>query len=182
VPVAKASSAFAYAESRGEFYFFTKDGRKVIGEKGSKIPLEEGTKVVTGKDGHVQMVLPDETIFTIGPDCEIEIDKFVYDPDLTPKKIMVNMTKGVFRWVTGKVKPIPANSPDMKVTLPVVAIGIRGTDFEATVGPGGSGSVVLNFGQLEITEKKTGFTFLMDAGQKITFGADGSVSRPMKVN
>ena len=92
---------------------------------------------------------------------------------------MATMTKGVFRWVTGKTAQ--HDPAQMKVTLPVIAVGIRGTDFEATVEPGGNGSVVLNFGKLEITEKKTGFTFVMEAGQKITFGADGSVSRPTSI-
>ncbi|MCX5693181.1 MAG: FecR domain-containing protein [Candidatus Omnitrophica bacterium] len=173
------TSAFAQVESRGEFYFLTKNGRKVSGEETSKVPLEEGTKVVTGKDGHVRMTLPDNTTFTVGPNSDLVIDKFVYDSDKSPEKIMVTMTIGVFRWVTGKTAQ--HDPTQMKVNLPVMAVGIRGTDFEATVTPDGSGSVVLYFGQLEITEKKTGFTFVLDAGQKVTFGADGSISRPMKI-
>jgi len=179
------ASAVAQVEFRGEFYFLTKDGRKVTGEEASKVSLEEGTKVVTGSDGHIKMTLPDNTTFTVGPNSDLVIDKFVYDPDKSPEKIMATMTKGVFRWVTGKAYGDAAVYKDpaqMKVNLPVVAVGIRGTDFEATVAPDGSGSVVLNFGQLEITEKKTGFTFILNAGEKITFGADGSVSRPMKIS
>jgi hypothetical protein len=184
-PVAQASLAVASVESRGEFYFLTKDGRKLTGEEANKVPLEEGSKVVTGKDGHIKMTLPDNTTFTVGPNSDLVIDKFVYDPDKSPEKIVATMTKGVFRWVTGKVSGDAAVYKDpaqMKVNLPVVAVGIRGTDFEATVQPDGSGSVVLSFGQLEITEKKTGFTFILNAGEKITFGADGSVSRPVKMS
>jgi hypothetical protein len=51
----------------------------------------------------------------------------------------------------------------MKVTLPVGTIGIRGTDFETTVEPDGTGRVVLYFGQVQITEKQSGFTFLLEA-------------------
>ena len=177
VPV---GSPVAQVESRGEYYFLTKDGRKLTGDEANKVPLEEGAKVVTGNDGHVRMTLPDNTTFTVGPNTDLVIDKFVYDSDKTPGQIMATMTKGVFRWVTGKTTQ--HDPSQMKITLPVVAVGIRGTDFEATVAPDGSGSVVLNFGQLEITEKKTGFTFIMNAGEKVTFGADGSVSRPMKIN
>jgi len=176
----KESFLFAQIESRGEFYFLTKDGRKVSGEQANKIPLEGGTKIVTGNDGHVKMALPDNTTFTLGPNSDLVLDKFVYDPDKSPEKVLATMTKGVFRWVTGKTSQ--HDPTQMKITLPVVAVGIRGTDFEANVVPDGSGSVVLYFGQLEITEKKTGFTFLMNAGERITFGADGSVSRPVKIN
>jgi len=173
------TAAVAQVESRGEFYVLTKDGRKLAGKDANQIPLEEGTKVITGNSGHVRMKLPDDTTFTIGPNSDIVIDSFVYDTDNTPKKVVANMTKGVFRWVTGKTKAL--QDTEMKVKLPIMAVGIRGTDFEASVKPDNSGSVVLHFGQLEITENKTGFRFIMDAGYKVTFNADGSVSRPMKV-
>jgi hypothetical protein len=176
---APASSAVAQVESRGEFYFLTKDGRKVTGEEASKVPLEEGSKVVTGSTGHVRMILPDNTTFTVGPNSDLVIDKFVYDPATDSQAITANLSKGVFRWVTGKTAH--KDPAQMKVTLPVGDLGIRGTDFEATVESNGNGSVVLYFGQLEITEKKTGFKFLLEAGQKVTFGSDGSFNRPMKV-
>jgi len=174
-----ANKAIAQVESRGEFYFLTKDGRKLTGKDVNQVPLEEGSKVVTGSTGHVRMTLPDNTTFTVGPYSDLVIDKFVYDPATDARTIMANLSKGVFRWVTGKVaRKDPAQ---MKVTLPVGTIGIRGTDFESTVRPDSSGSVMLYFGQLEITEKKTRFKFLLEAGQKVTFDADGSFSRPMKV-
>ena len=174
-----AASPMAQVEARGEFYFLTKDGRKLTGAEANKVPLKEGSKVVTGKGGHVRLTLPDATTFTVGANSEIVIDKFVYDPDQSPKKIMVDMTKGVFRWVTGKTAP--KYKPQMQVTLPVMAVGIRGTDFEALVGPKGRGRVALYDGQLEITEKKTGFTFILNAGQMVTFTPDGKVSRPKKI-
>jgi len=174
------TTAMAQIESRGEFYIMTTDGRTLTGKDADRIPLEEGTKVITGSSGHVRMMLPDDTTFTIGPNSDIVIDSFVYDPDNTPKKVIASMSKGVFRWLTGKTKP-HKDLAEMKVKLPVMAVGIRGTDFEATVNPDGSGFVILYFGQLEITEKKTGFTFILDAGHKVTCSADGSVSRPIKV-
>jgi len=181
-PAKKAlTSAMAQVESRGEFYVLTKDGRKLTGKDADQIPLEEGTKVITGSSGHIRMKLPDDTTFTIGPNSDIVIDKFVYDDDKGPKTIIANVSKGVFRWVTGKVKPLQ-DLAEMKVKLPVMHVGIRGTDFEATVNPDGSGSVVLHLGQLEITENKTGFTFILNAGYKVTFNTDGSVSRPIKVD
>ncbi len=172
-------TAMAQVESRGEFFVLTKDGRKLIGKDINHITLEEGTKVITGTSGHLRMKLPDDTTFTIGPNSDIVIDSFVYDPDNTPRKVIANMSTGVFRWVTGKTRA-SQDPAEMKVKLPVMTVGIRGTDFESTVKPDGGGFVVLHFGQLELMENKTGFKFIMDAGYKVTFDADGSVSRPMK--
>lgn len=174
----KEASPVAQVEARGEFYFLTKDGKKLTGAEASKVPLEAGTKVVTGGGGHVRLKLPDDTAFTVGPNSDLVIDKFVYDTDNTPKTIMASLTKGMFRWVTGKTAQ--KDPAQMKVTLPVGTIGIRGTDFEAVVEPNGRGQVALFSGQLEITEKKTGFTFILNAGQMVTFKPDGSVSRPRK--
>ncbi len=175
-----ATSAVAQVEARGEFYFLTKDGRKVTGAEASKIPLEEGGKVVTGRGGHVRLTLPDDTTWTVGPNTDLVIDTFVYDADKTPKKVMVEMTKGVFRWVTGKAAAARKEPAAMQVTLPVMAVGIRGTDFEAVVEPNGRGRVALYSGQLEITEHESGFTFILNAGQMVTFSPDGKVSRPKK--
>lgn len=137
-PQKTVTSTMAQVESRGEFYVLTTDGRKLTGNDANHIPLEKGTKVITGSSGHIRMKLPDETTFTIGPNSDIVIDEFVYDPDSTPKTIVASVSKGVFRWVTGNVKPDPQK---MKVKLPVYTISIRGTDFEATVNPDGSGFV-----------------------------------------
>ena len=177
---AAKSFPVAQIESRGEFYVLTKAGRKLTGKDAGQIALEEGTKVITGSTGHVRMQLPDDTAFTVGPNSDVVIDKFVYDPESAPRTIIASMSKGVFRWVTGKVAR--KDPGEMKVTLPVADLGIRGTDFEVTVESDGSGVVTLQFGQLEITEKKTGFKFLLEAGHKVTFGADGSMSRPIKMD
>ena len=168
--------AVAQVEAHGEFSFLTSDGRKLTGQDANSIPLEEGGTVVTGSDGHVRLVLPDETVFTVGPNSNVVIDRFVYDPASDEHTIMAKLSQGVFRWVTGKVaRKDPAK---MKVTLPVGTIGIRGTDFEATVEADGSGVVKLSSGELQITESKTGRVFILNAGETVTFGPDGYFSQP----
>jgi len=170
---------------RGEFCLERSDGSKVTNKDyrlGTSAQIDTGTRITTGEGARVQIVFPNKTVFTVGANSDMVLDEFVFNPDLTAKKIMVNMTKGVFRWVTSKVKPIPVYPSDIKVKLPVGCIGIRGTDFEVTLSPDGSGSIVLYSGQLEITEKKTGSQFLMDAGDTVTIGADGDIGRPENIH
>jgi hypothetical protein len=138
--------------------------------------LEEGGTIITGTDGHVKMTLPDETVFTVGANTELVINRFVYDPANDVHTIMANLSKGIFRWVTGKTAR--KDPTQMKVTLPVGDLGIRGTDFEATVRTDGSGVVKLYSGQLQITESKTGRIFLLNAGETVTFHSDGIFSQP----
>ena len=159
---------------RGTVYWLTSDGRQVPITAGG--PLYIGAHIVTGADGHLQVLLLDETVFTIGANSDMVLDEFVYDPASDAHKIMARLSKGVFRWVTGKTaRKDPAS---MKVTLPAGDLGIRGTDFEATVQTDGSGIVKLYSGQLQITESKTGHVFLLNAGETVTFGSDGIFSQP----
>jgi hypothetical protein len=111
-------------------------------------PVFLGDEVSTDDKGQMQILLLDETIFTIGPNSSIVIDKFVYDPGTEDGEIKVRIVKGIFRFVTGRIsKKEPAN---MAVDLPVGTIGIRGTmiagevrgneSLVALLGPGGNQS------------------------------------------
>ena len=81
--------------------------------------------ITSGSDSGMQILLMDETVFTIGADSEISIDEFVYDPATGDGSLSANMTKGVMRFVTGKVSD--GNPDSMVIKLPVGTIGIRGT-------------------------------------------------------
>ncbi len=94
-------------------------------------PLKSGDKVYmgdvieTGDDGQLQVLLLDQTVFTLGPLSSIKMDEFVYDPATDDGKVKASMVKGIFRFVSGKIahkKP-----ENMEVTLPAGSIGIRGT-------------------------------------------------------
>lgn len=85
--------------------------------------LQDG--ITSGSRSGMQIILMDESVFTIGPNSELEIDEFVYDPGQGTGNLAASMTKGVMRFVTGK---IAAGKPEnMKIKLPVGTIGIRGT-------------------------------------------------------
>jgi len=163
----------------GEYYILTGDGHKLTGQDVLLAPLL-GSRMVTGADGYVQLRLPDNTVFVIGPNSDIVIDEFVYDPASGARTITARLAEGTFRWATGTVAR--KDLANMKMVLPAGEIGPRGTDFEATVFPDKSGGVVLFSGQLEIAEKLTGRVFLLNAGEYVAFGQDGVFSRPKKAN
>jgi hypothetical protein len=181
--IKKSPTAFIVGiKARGEVSFETADGRKFGGPLLEGALIDTGTRVTTGSDGHLRMLLPDETVFTIGPNSDMVIDDFVYDPASTStlRKIAVNITKGLFRFVTGKAaRKDPAK---MKVTLPVGGTGFCGTEAEIKVAPDGSGYVKLFSGEMEITPKKTGIQFVVNAKHMVTFKADGTFSPPEPIN
>jgi hypothetical protein len=123
---AGAARAGIAAAVRGEVKLVAVPGVREIGKDvASGDPIFLGDQVTTGAEGRLQIMLADETVFTIGPNAAMTIDTFVYDPTTSAGKVTATVLKGTFRFVTGKVaKREPS---DMEVKLPVGSIGVRGT-------------------------------------------------------
>ncbi|MFC1722736.1 FecR domain-containing protein [Nanoarchaeota archaeon] len=149
----------------------------VIHANGSTEKLSSGKsiyhddKIIIGS-GKMQVMLLDETVFSMGSNTDLVLDEFVYDPnDKSIGDIAVSMSKGVFRFVTGKVarkKPTL-----MKIKLPGGWIGIRGTDFVVSHEESIS-SLHLHEGEVAInteTEVK-----ILSAGKSVTFDETGIIS------
>jgi FecR protein len=103
-------------------------------------PVYLNDHVTTGAGGGLQLLLRDQTTFTLGPNSDMVLDTFVYDPATGAGRVSARIVKGAFRFVTGKIaRRDPAN---MKVALPVGTIGIRGTIVGGEV-DGDRASVVL---------------------------------------
>lgn len=96
-------------------------GRQV--NSGDAIFLNDA--ITSGTDSGMQVLLLDETVFTIGPESELTIDTFVFDPASGQGSLAANMTKGVMRFVTGTISS--GQPENMTIKLPVGTIGIRGT-------------------------------------------------------
>ncbi len=140
-----------------------------------------GDVIRTGPDAGLQILLLDETVFTLGPDSELVIDEFVYDPGRQGGRIGVDLAKGVFRFVTGKVaRDEPQN---VEIKLPVGSIGIRGTIGGARVGDEQSLVALLGPGPLNDASERVGgldvrgpggHTELITPGFGVRIGADGA--------
>jgi hypothetical protein len=122
----------AAAAVDGEVTVIHVDGTTVIHVDGTTEKLSSGKtiyhndRIISDSKGRLQVLLIDETVFTLGPRTNLVLDDFVYDPDQALADIAVSIPKGVFRFVTGKVKRRQPSK--MKIKLPVGTIGIRGTD------------------------------------------------------
>lgn len=110
-------------------------------------PVSSGTKIFLGDEievasgGRMQIMLLDETVFTLGSGAKLVIDEFVYDPAAESGSMTTQITKGAFRFVSGK---LAKSSPKaMKVKLPSASISIRGTQVAGLVGEDGSSQIVL---------------------------------------
>lgn len=85
--------------------------------------------IQTGKNSQVQLLLLDRSVFSIGANARLRIDRFVYDPS-AGRSMGATVTKGAFRFMSGRAAPQNGST----ISTPVATIGIRGTILEGAVG------------------------------------------------
>ncbi len=81
-------------------------------------------QVKTGVNSATAITFLDNTNLTIGASSTIVLDRFVYDPNRGADDAVINLTKGAFRFVTGKSDP-----KKFTIKTQVATLGILGTDF-----------------------------------------------------
>jgi hypothetical protein len=126
-------------------------------------PIRLGDRISTGPGGRLQIMLLDETVFTIGPNAVLVVDEFVFDPASGRGRISAGILRGSFRFVTGKIAN--SNPDDMRVSVPVGTMGIRGTivagDAQADralivlLGPGEQNNAAERIGRVLVTGLNT---------------------------
>ncbi len=100
-------------------------------------------RIRTPPNAAVHVRFSDGADFRVGANSELVLDKYVYDPAKGTGKIVATLGKGVFRFITGKIK-------DYEIRTPSATIGVRGTDF-----------IILWDGIITLIQVNSGSTTLM---------------------
>ena len=95
------------------------------------IDLQANELITTNADDRAHLLFIDGTSLTVGPNAQLTIDKFVYDPDTKTGDLAINASKGVLRLVGGKISKTSA----ITVTTPSGSLGIRGGIVIMIIGP-----------------------------------------------
>ena len=77
--------------------------------------------VRTGSSGQAGMRFLDASNLNVGPSSSVRLDKFVYDPNKGAGSVVIEGTRGAFRFSTGA-----QNKGDVKIKTPSGTLGIRG--------------------------------------------------------
>jgi len=95
-------------------------------------------RITTEAEGQTQVLFVDESTLSVGPNANMVIDRFVYDPNAGAGKLAASLTRGIFRFVGGKL----SKQPDaVSMRTPAATIGIRGGVMLVNVRPGCTGPV-----------------------------------------
>jgi hypothetical protein len=126
-------------------------------------------RVRTGVESTAQLLFLDKTSLSIGPQAEIVLDKFVYNPKRGVGEVVLNSVQGAFRFVSGAQDP-----RHYTIKTPVATLSVRGTVVDYLVQNGkavfilveGSAELKIPGGQI-VRLTKPGMVYVVHASGKI---------------
>lgn len=106
-------------------------GAVFIVRAGGTVPAVAGQAVYeadalrTGADGRLGVTLKDDTRLSLGPNSEVRLDRFAFEPAEGQLGFVLKVVRGMAAYVSGKIAKI---APDaVRLETPSAIVGVRGT-------------------------------------------------------
>lgn len=131
--------------------------------------LHASETVRTGDAGKADLVFVDRTNLTVGPTSEVVLDKFVYDPVGNKGKVVLQATRGAFRFVTGT-----QDHSAYQLNTPYGSLGVRGTAYTCEVKPIGQKQQIAGGCDVKCTVEQGEVEYTTSGGNRKTFQAGQS--------
>jgi hypothetical protein len=141
------------------------------------IEATRGQKLTTGPNQTLHVLFSDQSALTVGPNSEITIAEYRYDPKTKDGNVLVDMTKGLLRVVGGFI----SKKNETIVRTSTATIGIRGgITMVETNGQNTSGTFL--FGQgMSATDTNGNTQTITRAGFGTSFGDNQPPSTPRRI-
>ena len=110
---------------------------------GDKIYLNE--TILAGAGSGTQILLLDQSTFTIGEDSEVVMDTFIFDPATNDGKIVASVKQGSLKVISGLISK--KNPDSLTVEVPEGTLGSRGTEFQTIVSRGKTDTLLIGPGK-----------------------------------
>ncbi|BBO82916.1 hypothetical protein DSCO28_34820 [Desulfosarcina ovata subsp. sediminis] len=109
----------------------TVDGNVTILRQSETITVVDGMEihqadvVRTGSNGTVGLVFSDDTLISMGPDTEISVDDYLFEPLEKKLSFVVRLMRGTISFLSGQMAKLSPES--VQLIMPAATIGVRGT-------------------------------------------------------
>lgn len=107
------------------------EGSAVIKRNDATITVVQGMAVEqvdivkTHHQGYVGLVFADDTRVSIGPNTEIAVDEYLFNPLENKLSFVLRLIRGTLSFLSGQMTKL---SPDsVQLVMPAATIGVRGT-------------------------------------------------------
>jgi len=87
---------------------------------GTNVVFKE--KIKTAAKGQTQILFLDQSTLTVGPNSELVLDEFVYDPNASTGKLTVSLGRGLLRYVGGVI----SKNGGVTIDTPTASLTVRG--------------------------------------------------------
>lgn len=121
------------------------------------IDVFQNETISTGKTSASRVLFQDKTELSVGPQSEVVLDQFVFDPDPSRSRVALSIAKGVARFSSGLLP-----KQDYELKTPTATIGIRGTLLTITVSPTKVSTISVQNGSAFVTAQRV--TVTVEAG------------------
>ena len=134
-----AMAYFAHAAPDGKpiGYVMTVKGESFIKVGDKEIPAAVGTPVVvgsalsTGPNSSLGVTFKDNTIMSFGPNTELTVDEYLFEPAAGELKLSARLEKGTLNFISGVIAKLKPEA--VALQTPTGTIGVRGTHFMVKV-------------------------------------------------
>lgn len=139
------------------------------------VDVQANEAITTGTSDRAHLLFLDGSSLTVGPLARLVIDRFVYDPNTKTGDLAVNASRGVLRFVGGKIsktRPVTIVTPSAALTIRggIMLIDVQPTRTVATFVFGVEMTVVANGSKQTVTRP----------GWQVTVLAGSPPTQPVK--
>lgn len=89
--------------------------------------ISQGDTIKTGAAGSVGVIFDDDTVASLGPDSEIVVESFLFNPVDNELSFVTRLIKGTFCFITGQIAKLAPKA--VMFETPEATLGVRGTKF-----------------------------------------------------
>lgn len=123
-------STLCVAQSNiGSAKFIRNQVQGILGEQTNRLSSGSSVRsnelIRSGDASLAELIFIDQTKLSVGPKSEVRLDKFVYDPNRGTGTVVLDATRGAYRFITGV-----QDHRNYEIKTPYATLGVRGTTLE----------------------------------------------------
>lgn len=99
----------------------------------SNMKIGRGDTIRTGSGGTIGIIFNDDTSLSLGPDSELIVKDFLFEPADHRLSLIARMVRGTFSFISGQIAKLAPEKVQLKT--PEATLGVRGTKFVVKVEP-----------------------------------------------
>ncbi len=157
--------------------YVNEDGERIGRIAGVGEPIYLNDEISTPDGASLQILLRDQTVFSIGPNSTLVFDEFIFDPtSVDDVALTASVKKGTFKFISGKISKLKPGAMTLK--LPNATASVRGTSVVGRVDDSGASDIILLTGAVALETVSAPAVDLIQPGWGVSVGEAGIASAP----